>query len=59
MPIRTSLELLLRWSPAQIAFMLQGVRRLTVLAYHGIDDPACFRRQLGYLAARCRPGPSC
>jgi peptidoglycan/xylan/chitin deacetylase (PgdA/CDA1 family) len=54
-PIRTSLELLLRWSPAQIAFMLQAVRRLTVLAYHGIDDPACFRRQLGYLARTMHP----
>jgi peptidoglycan/xylan/chitin deacetylase (PgdA/CDA1 family) len=54
-PIRTSLELMLRWSPVQIAFMLQAVRRLTVLAYHGIDDAACFRRQLGYLARTMRP----
>jgi peptidoglycan/xylan/chitin deacetylase (PgdA/CDA1 family) len=53
--IRTSLELLLRWSPAQVAFMLQAVRRLTVLAYHGIDDPACFRRQLAYLARTMQP----
>jgi len=53
--LRTSLELLLRWSPVQVAFMLQAVRRLTVLAYHGIDDPACFRRQLGYLARTMRP----
>jgi peptidoglycan/xylan/chitin deacetylase (PgdA/CDA1 family) len=54
-PIRTSFELLLRWSPAQVAFMLQAVRRLTVLAYHGIDDPGCFRRQLGYLGRTMRP----
>jgi peptidoglycan/xylan/chitin deacetylase (PgdA/CDA1 family) len=53
--LRTSLELVLRWSPAQVAFMLQAVRRLTVLAYHGIDDPACFRRQLGYLARTMQP----
>ena len=55
MPIRGSLELFLRWSPVQVAFMLQAVRRLTVLAYHGIDDPASFRRQLGYLARTMRP----
>lgn len=55
MQLRTSLEFLLRWSPVQIAFMLQAVRRLTVLAYHGIDDPASFRRQLGYLARTMRP----
>ena len=54
-PIRGSLELFLRWSPVQVAFMLQAVRRLTVLAYHGIDDPASFRRQLGYLARTMRP----
>jgi peptidoglycan/xylan/chitin deacetylase (PgdA/CDA1 family) len=53
--IRTSLELLLRWSPAQVAFMLQAVRRLSVLGYHGIDDPACFRRQLAYLARTTHP----
>src|SRR4029453_14878892 len=58
MPIRASLELVLRWSPAQVAFMLQAVRRLTVLAYHGIDDPACFRHQLGYLANTMHPVPA-
>lgn len=55
MPIRASLELFLRWSPVQVAFMLQAVRRLTVLAYHGIDDPTCFRHQLVYLARAMRP----
>jgi peptidoglycan/xylan/chitin deacetylase (PgdA/CDA1 family) len=54
-PIRGSLELLLRWSPLQVAFMLQAVRRLAVLAYHGVDDPACFRRQLGWLARTMHP----
>jgi peptidoglycan/xylan/chitin deacetylase (PgdA/CDA1 family) len=54
-PIRASVELFLRWSPVQVAFMLQAVRRLTVLAYHGIDDPACFRHQLVYLARTMRP----
>jgi peptidoglycan/xylan/chitin deacetylase (PgdA/CDA1 family) len=55
MPIRASLQLMLRWSPLQAAFMLQAVRRLTVLAYHGIDDPAGFRHQLGYLARTMHP----
>jgi len=35
--------------------MLRAVRRLTVLAYHGIDDPGCFHRQLAYLARIMRP----
>jgi peptidoglycan/xylan/chitin deacetylase (PgdA/CDA1 family) len=48
-------ELFLRWSPVQVAFMLQAVRRLTVLAYHGIDDPTSFRHQLLYLAKAMRP----
>jgi peptidoglycan/xylan/chitin deacetylase (PgdA/CDA1 family) len=55
LPIRASLELFLRWSPVQVAFMLQAVRRLTVLAYHGIDDAASFRHQLTYLARATRP----
>ena len=55
MPIRASLEFFLRWSPVQVAFMLQAVRRLTVLAYHGVDDAACFRHQLTYLARTLRP----
>jgi len=54
-PIRASVELFLRWSPVQVAFMLQAVRRLTVLAYHGIDDPTSFRHQLLYLAKTMRP----
>jgi peptidoglycan/xylan/chitin deacetylase (PgdA/CDA1 family) len=54
-PIRGSLELLLRWSPVQVAFMLQAVRRLAVLAYHGIDDPVSFRRQLTYLGRLMQP----
>jgi peptidoglycan/xylan/chitin deacetylase (PgdA/CDA1 family) len=54
-PIRASLEFFLRWSPVQVAFMLQAVRRLTVLAYHGVDDAASFRHQLTYLARTMRP----
>jgi peptidoglycan/xylan/chitin deacetylase (PgdA/CDA1 family) len=54
-PIRGSLELFLRWSPLQMAFMVQAVRRLAVLAYHGVDDPASFRRQLGWLARSMHP----
>lgn len=30
-------------------------RRLTVLAYHGVDHPETFRRQLDYLVRRTRP----
>jgi peptidoglycan/xylan/chitin deacetylase (PgdA/CDA1 family) len=35
--------------------MLQAVRRLSVLAYHGVDDASCFRHQLTYLARTMRP----
>jgi peptidoglycan/xylan/chitin deacetylase (PgdA/CDA1 family) len=46
---------MLRRSPAQPVFRRLAARRLTVLAYHGVDDPASFRRQLGHLVAVARP----
>lgn len=46
---------MLRWSPAQFAAWRRASRRLTVLAYHGVDDPASFARQLAYLARTMRP----
>lgn len=46
---------MLRWSPAQLAFARRAAGRLTVLAYHGLDDPSSFSRQLDYLARNMRP----
>jgi peptidoglycan/xylan/chitin deacetylase (PgdA/CDA1 family) len=46
---------MLRRSPAQLAFRRLAARRLTVLAYHGVDDPESFRRQLDHLVATARP----
>ena len=53
--IRHAADTVLRRSPVQRAFRGRAARRVAVLAYHGIDDPACFRRQLGYLAKTMRP----
>jgi peptidoglycan/xylan/chitin deacetylase (PgdA/CDA1 family) len=52
---RAVLDRVMRWSPAQPAFKRRAAQRLTVLAYHGVDDPASFRGQLGYLARTMRP----
>jgi hypothetical protein len=49
------LDGMLRWSPAQLALRRRAVNRLTVLAYHGVDDPDGFRRQLDYLVRAMRP----
>jgi peptidoglycan/xylan/chitin deacetylase (PgdA/CDA1 family) len=46
---------MLRRSPAQLVFRRLAARRLTVLAYHGVDHPASFRRQLDHLVAVARP----
>ena len=46
---------MLRHSPAQPVFRRLAARRLTVLAYHGVDHPASFRRQLDHLVAVARP----
>jgi peptidoglycan/xylan/chitin deacetylase (PgdA/CDA1 family) len=52
---RARLDTALRWSPAQLVFRVRATRQLTVLAYHGIDDPDRFRRQLHHLARSTRP----
>lgn len=46
---------LLRRSPLQAAFRARARERLTVLCYHGVDDPESFARHLDYLAARTVP----
>lgn len=52
---RRGLDALLRRSPLQPAFRVRAARRLAVLAYHGIDDPAAFRAQMERLARTARP----
>jgi peptidoglycan/xylan/chitin deacetylase (PgdA/CDA1 family) len=44
-----SVETVLAASPAQRAFLRVAAGRLTVLAYHGVDDPARFEAQVRYL----------
>jgi peptidoglycan/xylan/chitin deacetylase (PgdA/CDA1 family) len=53
--VRASLDRLLRRSPAQLVFRRRAAKRLTVLAYHGIDDPGAFGRQLDHLVRCARP----
>jgi len=53
--VRAPLDGMLRRSPAQLAFRRLAARRLTVLAYHGVDDPDSFRRQLDHLVATACP----
>jgi peptidoglycan/xylan/chitin deacetylase (PgdA/CDA1 family) len=55
MASRAVIDRVMRWSPMQPAFRRRAAGRLTVLAYHGVADPASFRRQLGYLARTMRP----
>jgi len=43
----------LRRSPLQVAARRVSAGRLAVLAYHAIDDPDSFARQLDYLGSRC------
>jgi peptidoglycan/xylan/chitin deacetylase (PgdA/CDA1 family) len=52
---RLSLDGVLRWSPAQLAFQRRAASRLTVLAYHGVDDPETLGRQLDHLTRTTRP----
>ena len=52
---RAWLDAALRRSPAQLAFRVRTAWHLTVLAYHGIDDPGRFRSQLDYLVRATRP----
>jgi peptidoglycan/xylan/chitin deacetylase (PgdA/CDA1 family) len=52
---RGRLDAALRWSPAQLVFRLRAANHLTVLAYHGVDDPDRFARQLDHLTRVSRP----
>ncbi|MGH7445814.1 MAG: polysaccharide deacetylase family protein [Longimicrobiales bacterium] len=42
-------------SPAQPFFRRRAARDLVVLAYHGVDDPVSFERQIAFLAATLQP----
>jgi peptidoglycan/xylan/chitin deacetylase (PgdA/CDA1 family) len=52
---RGRLDAALRWSPAQLVFRLRAANHLTVLAYHGVDDPDRFAGQLDHLVRVGRP----
>ncbi|QKW22574.1 polysaccharide deacetylase family protein [Kitasatospora sp. NA04385] len=52
---RRGVDALLRRSPLQPVFRARAARRLAVLAYHGVDDPAAFRAQMERLARTARP----
>ncbi|MFD8597052.1 polysaccharide deacetylase family protein [Kitasatospora sp. NPDC059646] len=55
---RRGIDALLRRSPLQPVFRARAARRLAVLAYHGIDDPAAFRAQMERLVRTAHPvGP--
>ena len=53
--LRRGGDLALRRSPLQPLARAANARRLAVLAYHGVDDPAGFERQLDLLARRMHP----
>ena len=55
--VRAALDRLLARSPAQWAFHRRAGRRLAVLAYHAVDDPARFARQLDVLTRDAHPVP--
>jgi peptidoglycan/xylan/chitin deacetylase (PgdA/CDA1 family) len=50
-----SAELLINRSPISFFFHRRSARHLTVLAYHGIDDPVRFSQHLDYLMATMHP----
>ncbi|AXI76650.1 polysaccharide deacetylase family protein [Peterkaempfera bronchialis] len=52
---RRRLDALLRHSPAQPVFRARAARRLSVLAYHEIDDPTAFAAQMDRLLRLARP----
>ncbi|GAA2747579.1 polysaccharide deacetylase family protein [Kitasatospora cinereorecta] len=52
---RRAADTLLRHSPLQPAFRIRSARRLAVLAYHGVDDPASFAAQLERLTRTATP----
>lgn len=53
--LKTGFEAILRRSPAQPLFLWRAARRLTVLAYHGIDAPDLFERHLAHLRRTTNP----
>jgi peptidoglycan/xylan/chitin deacetylase (PgdA/CDA1 family) len=53
--VRAPLDGLLRRSPVQLAFRRRAGRRLTVLAYHGVEHPGPFARQLDHLVKTAHP----
>lgn len=53
--LETWFDAALSRSPAQPIFHWWASRRLTVLAYHGIDNPDCFEQQLDYLVKHMYP----
>ncbi|MFJ3794039.1 polysaccharide deacetylase family protein [Kitasatospora sp. NPDC090091] len=52
---RSTVDALLRHSPAQPLFRLLATHRLAVLAYHGIEDPRTFALQMARLVRIARP----
>ena len=52
---RSSLDVCLSGSPLQSAFWLQAGRKLTVIAYHDVEDPDTFADHLAYISRTCRP----
>ncbi|WP_354643075.1 polysaccharide deacetylase family protein [Kitasatospora camelliae] len=52
---RRGVDALLRRSPLQPLFRVRAARRLAVLAYHGVDDPASFAAQMERLASTAHP----
>lgn len=55
MKAQSLLDAMLARSPAQAVFSRRSTRRLTVLAYHGVDEPASFERQLDHLREHAHP----
>jgi peptidoglycan/xylan/chitin deacetylase (PgdA/CDA1 family) len=53
--IRRALDVVLARGPAQPWFLKNRSDRLTVLAYHGVDDPKMFGRQLDLLPRLATP----
>jgi peptidoglycan/xylan/chitin deacetylase (PgdA/CDA1 family) len=53
--LKIGFEAILRRSPAQPIFLWRAGRRLTVLAYHGIDAPDLFERHLDHLCRKSSP----
>jgi peptidoglycan/xylan/chitin deacetylase (PgdA/CDA1 family) len=51
----TSLDQMLRWSPLQLVSGWANSGRVGVLAFHGVDDPEAFARNMDYVARHYRP----